>query len=77
MRVARKRLGLELRAQRFEILINGDVELEQSLRPAYFLLHEHGVLRGLGCAHATPHTPQGPCSSIFAGKRMIRYFHFL
>jgi hypothetical protein len=37
-------LGVELRLQRFEIFINGDIELEQRLRTTYLLLDEHRSL---------------------------------
>src|SRR5262249_56606312 len=55
-----------------EILINGYVDLEEHIGSIYPLLAEPRSLRGMSCFRTTIHTHVGPCSSIFAGKRVER-----
>src|SRR5581483_6072074 len=63
-------LGLQVRLQGFEILVKGDIELEQRIATAYLLLDEHQALRDLGCSRTTAHIPPACCSSTFAGNRV-------
>jgi len=71
MRTEWELASLQVRPKRFEIFINGHIELEQRVRTAYLLLHEHESIQATSCFRMTAHTLLAPCSSIFAGNRVM------
>ena len=71
-RTARELFGPELRLQRFAILINGDIELEQCIGTTYLLLDEHRTLRGLSCSRTTLVPLRADALQLFAGNRVIK-----
>ena len=71
-RTARELFGPELRLQRFAILINGDIELEQCIGTTYLLLVEHRTLRGLSCSRTTLVPLRADALQLFAGNRVIK-----
>lgn len=56
-RITGQVLGLELGLERFQILINGNVELEQRIRTAYLLLPEQQPLRDVSRSRTTALIP--------------------
>ncbi len=64
--------SLQLRLQRFEIVINGAIQLEQGVRTLDLLLAEQGDLPGRSGSRTTTPTRSAPCSAIFAGNRVHR-----